>query len=326
MDAGTRERAAGSDRGQEPRDRAVLLIRGSPLAPFAERLTELLESTIMMTPDCSEPSAPPFGGSRLGGLPDVPAGFAWPVRDGRPLTFLAQIRMDEVAPHDMGRRLPPTGSLLFFYDADKQPWGGDPGDQLGHRVIHVTAEASALRPAERPRALSTAALFPRCTLGFRRRFTLPDLDEVPGLAETLDAPTPILKEHAVVRNRAELLGERREAYWLLREQLASGSRNPEPNPEFHTLLGSPMPIQGSVAEECGLAPDRKGRTTAGPWRLLLQLDSHVIAEPRESASTARLGPKREWSWGDAGRLYFMIAERDLKAAEFGRTCVVLQCY
>ena len=47
------------------------------------------------------------------------------------------------------------------------------------------------------------------------------------------------------------------------------------------------------------------------WRLLLQLDSD------EAASMM---------WGDLGRVYFWIRERDLQDQRFDRTWTILQCH
>ena len=75
-----------------------------------------------------EPSDDRPGGSKLGGTPDLPAGFDWPVNTnpdnyhpeatGRPLDFLLQLDLADVAPHaaaaDLGDALPTTGRLVFF--------------------------------------------------------------------------------------------------------------------------------------------------------------------------------------------------------------------
>jgi uncharacterized protein YwqG len=70
-----------------------------------------------------------LGTSRLGGLPDVPPGFAWPRREGGPLALLAQINCREAAPSDEDHLLLDSGILHFFYDLQKQPWGFDPKDK-----------------------------------------------------------------------------------------------------------------------------------------------------------------------------------------------------
>lgn len=58
-------------------------------------------------------AAVPLGASRLGGVPDLPPGVAWPERDGVPMEFIAQIRLADVS----DPRLPAAGSLAMFYNA-----------------------------------------------------------------------------------------------------------------------------------------------------------------------------------------------------------------
>lgn len=61
------------------------------------------------------------GASKLGGLPDLPRGMAWPRRAGVPLPFLAQLRLADVAQPAWTHDLQATGHLAFFWDADRQP-------------------------------------------------------------------------------------------------------------------------------------------------------------------------------------------------------------
>jgi uncharacterized double-CXXCG motif protein len=81
-------------------------------------------------------------------------------------------------------------------------------------------------------------------------------------------------------------------------------RAPEGNP-LHKLLGWPDTIQNDMAELCSRVVGGKD------WRILLQLDSE------EGAGMM---------WGDAGRLYFWIRERDLIARRFDRCWAMLQCF
>ncbi|HEY4241816.1 MAG TPA: YwqG family protein [Kofleriaceae bacterium] len=59
----------------------------------------------------------PLGASRFGGIPDLPPGAAWPMREDVPMEFVAQLRLVDVAPLDPLGRLPARGSLLFFYNS-----------------------------------------------------------------------------------------------------------------------------------------------------------------------------------------------------------------
>ena len=62
--------------------------------------------------------------SFLGGLPEVEDGFQWPLKEHRPLEFLAQITLS-----DLG--LEGDGHLLFFWD--NYHWGGSAKDK-GHAL------------------------------------------------------------------------------------------------------------------------------------------------------------------------------------------------
>jgi len=60
----------------------------------------------------------PIGASRIGGGPDVPAGFEWPNHKGRALDFLLQINLADVQGLQCGLDLPAQGVLSFFYDTE----------------------------------------------------------------------------------------------------------------------------------------------------------------------------------------------------------------
>jgi hypothetical protein len=65
----------------------------------------------------------PLGASRLGGVPDLPPGVAWPTWEGRKLPFLAQIDLTAV-PARRGALLPSQGWLYAF-----GLFGNDPANE-----------------------------------------------------------------------------------------------------------------------------------------------------------------------------------------------------
>ena len=65
----------------------------------------------------------PVGASKLGGRPDLPPGTPWPAYASRPLPFMAQVRLADVAPLDRGDVLPESGLLIFFFDHLSNPIG-----------------------------------------------------------------------------------------------------------------------------------------------------------------------------------------------------------
>lgn len=112
--------------------------------------------------DCE---APRLGGSRIGGLPDLPKGVEWPRLSAvnydpfknrepdEPLWFLTQVNLAEVAAFALANLLPKTGIPYFFlhwHDADK-PEDSDAGlillDEGGEqslRRIEAPADLHAL--------------------------------------------------------------------------------------------------------------------------------------------------------------------------------------
>ncbi len=58
---------------------------------------------------------PGKGKSKLGGDPDLPSSTPWPTKDGRPLHFLAQLRLSEI-PRGHLADLPPQGWVHLWYD------------------------------------------------------------------------------------------------------------------------------------------------------------------------------------------------------------------
>ena len=107
------------------RNRAVLASR----APSDLRdLLELAQPAVRLRA-CLPSRRLALGGSRLGGCPDLPSGTGWPKKDGRPLAFLAQVRLEEAAPAAPDGALPAAGLVVVFLDLD--PAGGLPRTKDG---------------------------------------------------------------------------------------------------------------------------------------------------------------------------------------------------
>lgn len=235
-------------------------------------------------------------GTRFGGQALLPPGTEWPQRNGYPLTFLGQIRVDEVARFE--ERLPGTGGrlLAFFYDLEQAPWGFDPADADGCRVIPVDPDtAVAVDPPEGTEA------FAAHDLALQPEQTLPNLAE------------------PVVRHIFDADEDGVRAYWEALDD--AGSQEP-----VHRMFGWPELIQNPMQLECQLASNgvycgnpegyrdprvEQLRDGAGDWVLLLQIDSDDD-----------IG----WMWGDVGRLYFWIREDDLRAGNFDKVWLILQCF
>jgi uncharacterized protein YwqG len=235
--------------------------------------------------------------SQLGGEPRVPPGFSWPMRDGRPLAFLARIDLAQLRACSPIDWLPATGAVLFFYDVDEQPWGFDPKERDGWRVIY-TQDSAGLVEAHPPATIAPSSRLPRMNLAFRRIRSFPS-GERPQV-EALELSD----------------GEVDRFYTMQGEEFGTGPR--------HQFGGYPMPIQsdemeieaqlGSHGIYGGDQRDERFEALeqgASEWRLLFQVDSDE---------------KLDVMWGDAGMLYFWIREAEAREGRFDRAWLVLQCY
>jgi uncharacterized protein YwqG/ankyrin repeat protein len=134
-----------------------------------------------------------LGASKLGGDPDLPRSVRWPRHGfhGRPLSFLAQIRLRDVAESsEIGTHFPSEGHLLFFYLADHdsggQPWGFEtnssgpfatqPQDEdLAHAARVLWVEDSSVCVRTRPPRKSCAnVMFEARRLSLVAGLTVPE--------------------------------------------------------------------------------------------------------------------------------------------------------
>ncbi len=246
--------------------------------------------------------------SHLGGDPGLPTGLAWPEREGIPLTFLARLSLAELQAARPLPWLPATGALLFFYDIEDQPWGFDPNDRGGWRVLHV-ADAEAPIVATSASSPDAAA----ATIDEDRAIPLPMR---PVAFRAIDSLPSEQRDEVVALD----LGD---DAWEAMQALTAAPFGDAPR---HQVDGYPFPLQGDhMALECQLVShglycgDASGyedpraqalAAGAAEWRLLFQLDSDDDLEVM---------------WGDCGTLYFWVRETQARAGDFEDVWVVLQC-
>jgi uncharacterized protein YwqG len=265
-------------------------------------LEKELQPSIRMTSRASDGEQMPIGVSKIGGLPDLPAGTEWPRWNGVPLAFIAQLNMIDATKYDWTGSLPTTGLLYFFYDARQETWGFDPKDRESWRVLFFDDGRRVLQRAQRPEDLPEHTDFAPCRLEFSAELTLPPWDS--GCLEQL-----------------KLSDEEIDRYFELLEKV-SGEGG-----VIHRLLGHPDQIQGEMQLQCQLTFHGlyTGNSTgyedpraaelepgAADWLLLLQIDS-------DEKNAGMM-------WGDVGRLYFWIRKDDLEKRAFENVWMVLQCY
>ncbi len=233
------------------------------------------------------------GASKIGGLPDLIPGIAWPEWQGVPQSFVGQIRLADVHAYDGESVLPSAGLLTFFYNA-KQDTYGVAGD-AGSWHVFFTEDTSNLKRTPTPSKLPAESQFKASSLTFDSQLTLspqPQL-EVPGLPWT-DAD--------------------QQRYDPIYAQFTTDATDKTPRDQ---MLGHPLTLQDDMRVQCETASQGIADSTNDPelarkalrWQLLFQIDSDE---------------RIRMQWASAGLLYYWITQEDLQARKFDRTWLVLQ--
>jgi uncharacterized protein YwqG len=276
---------------------ALAALSSAGLASISHDLDALMKDSIRITAHSIDDAVLAIGASKLGGEPDMPVGTQWPTGKGQPLSFVAQIRLPDVAPLDPQLALPLGGMLWFFYDARQETYGADPADRGGWAVLYGAGDLGTLVRRSAPAMLPSSARFKPCAATFTGEVTLPQQPE-------LDIPT------------LAWTSQQKEAYENALGAFPSPSDRALPH---HRMLGNPDTIQDDMRLECQLAANGVSDASAPAaaalkagaknWRLLLQVDSDDTLGMR---------------WADAGMLYFWIENDALAAHRFDNVWVVLQ--
>lgn len=251
--------------------------------------------------------------SKIGGKPAVPHDFIWPEylgedydgeRKSRPLSFMAQINLKDVAVHDTENLLPKTGVLSFFYEQVSMTWGFDPLDK-GSAKVYYFPDETELSLREFPLNIDKESIVPELALTFNKKISLPDFSSYPYKDSDLDW----------------------DEYYECRSELGSDF---DEWGESTKLLGYPDVIQSPMEEECervsrgyrcGSSEDYQKvpqrelldiKEKANDWILLFQM-----------GTISAYG--FELMFGDCGHIYFWIRKSDLKACKFDDVWLIMQC-
>src|SRR5262245_21574457 len=95
----------------------------------ADRLMPLVRPAVRLRTRPDEDDGLSTGASKIGGAPDLASPDDWPMWKDRPLSFLAQINLTDLALFDCCAVLPRSGLLQFFFVEDQSTWGFDPNDR-----------------------------------------------------------------------------------------------------------------------------------------------------------------------------------------------------
>lgn len=242
----------------------------------------------------------PAGGSKLGGLPDVPPDWRWPLDPKqRPMSLIAQIDLAAVKPFDVDDQLPETGMLYLFYELEEQVWGFDPADAGKFQIAWLDVDKATLRRRDPPPELDIRHVLRESALTFGRSVNLPEPESF------------LMREYKLSEHEKYAFIGFYDAFVI---------------PPLHKLLGHSECVQDGMELECqkvshGLycgSPSDSGdgrhaelEAGAADWRLLMQID---IAE--EAGDVI---------WGCNTHLYAWIRKQDLAARRFQHAWLIAQC-
>lgn len=225
--------------------------------------------------------------TKLGGLPLVGDDFEWPRSGGgKPLTFLAQLGLDEIRACRGPDWLPATGILCLF----ATPGGVD--GPASWRVVYQLEP-----PADRLGAGPAGAVLGERALVMRAVPAYPSLNWL-GAGEDLGSDGA----EEVYRGFGEpSAGHRIGGY-------------PAEMQDEPMALSCELGLAGDVRDPYQAYPERKQRERANlsarrKWRLLIQLESD---------------PTLGMHWGDGGRLWFFVREADARRADFSKVWALSQ--
>lgn len=221
----------------------------------------------------------PLGASRFGGIPDLPPGSSWPLRDDVPMEFVAQIRLADVAGLDPLGRLPQSGTLLFFYNSQWDCSDMAPDEACCAVLFHDGPDSSLVRtPPPRIDYQGEYDSEPRLApyLHGLAALEFKPFETVPGGVSPFTKDTPLAEiwQDFTASHSSKWAPEGEESYVSNR------------------LLGYIDGQDYVGAHENGTAD-----------QLLLQVDSDDCAG---------------FQWGDCDRLYFVLKKTELAARDFSK--------
>jgi uncharacterized protein YwqG/predicted DNA-binding protein (MmcQ/YjbR family) len=243
-----------------------------------EEISRLLKPAIQLVTYPSRDEQLRLGQTKLGGLPDLPSGWEWPISNDRHLAFLAQINLGDIPDHIDRLALPSSGILYFFSHWGRLNYDEDilllnENDPAFSEVLHFTGDTSDL---QRRRKHGDVEPFKTAAVRFVPIQTLPSAHPV--------EPDPALAKMRWTKQEFDQCGELPDAF-----RYVMGYPGKDVwNFPAHQVLGYASPIQGAV-------------TTANT-DLLFQLDTY--------------DQNTDMMIADGGVMYFTIDREGLARGDF----------
>lgn len=254
------------------------LVKGAALGAHADDIEALLRPGVGLKTRKAKRSDLEVGASRVGGEPDLPQNAPWPEGGKEPLLFVAQVRLEDVAPFDLEERLPLVGLLSVFADS-----------YVDHVKIIYTEDARSLCRHAQPRRGGEP--FTACGVEVRPELHVPPPSS-PFLALDAPAQRPGSAKRPALRGALALPHEAHAAFWdnvWLKHLEALGRGGSAGSAGIHQLLG-----YANATDSGEQSRDEE---------VLFAFDSDDRAG---------------MEWGDVQCVWLLIARSALAARDFGK--------
>ena len=245
--------------------------------------------------------------SKIGGKPYLPKDFVWPYYQELPLSFLAQINLEEVNSFDKDKLLPSTGMLYFFYELETEEWGYELKNKGCSKVLYFE-DTSNFESIDFPKDMKGYCQVPEFKVTFKANISYPSYEDFDII-------------HNGGKEVADNYEDFQDAYFDIY------NKHMESLDSYTKLLGYPDVIQSSMEEQCaaitkgfymgGIDSPKKYREEvikdSKDWILLFQMDAIEVDD-------------YELRFEDSGHIYFWIKKEDLKNKNFDNVWLILQFY
>ena len=279
---------------------------------FVDKLLSMAKNEIRISYKLSDR---PIEGavSKIGGKPFVPKDFEWPYYTGvdyldenlkrRPLSFLAQFNLKDIAPFDSDNVLPKSGMLSVFYELETMRWGFDPDDS-GCAKIFYFSEINEFGEADYPE----------------------DLDEDFIVTEFFVEAS----SHISIPQFCDYMEDDKPDWDDYDECCIAAGYDPDEWGTYSKFLGYADVIQNPMQEECecvtrgyrrGCPEDIKKIPDAEKLDIKERANDWVLLFQMGTVETDHY----ELMFGDCGHIYFWIKKDDLAAKNFEKVWLILQC-
>lgn len=240
------------------------------------------------------------GHSRVGGDPDLPANVEWPLdSNGVPMTFLAQLRLNELVTHEAAALLPAQGMLYFFVGRDEPAYG------IEHKVLFFSEDK--LQEAKRFPSLEVTAIQGEFT-GYRI-----------SARSTLEPPNYGYVDDEIVEDDEHDYEHYEDLCFELTDKSSA---------DLAVMFGYPSTQHGDCEYEAALHLLTGNKYNYSMDSALKEITDHLKGdldrakqEVQDTLLLLALDSDQDvgFCWWDAGELQFYIRKEDLLAGNFANT-------